>query len=86
VKAAVNTVKTSISKGNRWTIPKGARTPMNITFAPELDDSEELGPKDITLFQEMIGMLRWATELGRVDMLHEISILSQYQASNLSPE
>ena len=29
----------------------------------------------------MIGMLRWATELGRVDILHEISLLSQYQAS-----
>jgi hypothetical protein len=26
-------------------------------------------------------MLRWATELGRVDILHEVSILSQYQAS-----
>ena len=29
----------------------------------------------------MIGMLRWATELGRVDVLHEVSLLSQYQAS-----
>ena len=26
-------------------------------------------------------MLRWATEIGRVDILHEVSILSQYQAS-----
>ena len=26
-------------------------------------------------------MLRWATELGRVDILHEVSIMSQYQAS-----
>ena len=26
-------------------------------------------------------MLRWATELGRVDVIHEISLLSQYQAS-----
>ena len=29
----------------------------------------------------MIGMLRWATELGWVDVLHEVSLLSQYQAS-----
>ena len=29
----------------------------------------------------MIGMLRWATELVRVDVLHEVSLLSQYQAS-----
>jgi hypothetical protein len=32
-------------------------------------------------FQELIGMLGWATELGRVDILFEVSILSQYQAS-----
>ena len=26
-------------------------------------------------------MLRWATEIGRTDILHEVSILSQYQAA-----
>ena len=26
-------------------------------------------------------MLRWATELGITDILHEVSILSQYQAA-----
>ena len=26
-------------------------------------------------------MLRWATELGQVYVLHEVSLLSQYQAS-----
>ena len=36
--------------------------------------------RDIIMYQEMIGMLQWATELGRVDILHEISLLSQYQA------
>ena len=28
-----------------------------------------------------MALLRWATELGRVDILHEIAILSQFQAS-----
>ena len=54
---------------------------MSITFAPELDDSPELDSSDITLYQELIGMLRWACELSRVDILHEVSILSQYQAA-----
>ena len=54
---------------------------MNIAFVPELDNSDELEPNDINLCQEMIGVLCWATELGRVVILHEISILSQYQAS-----
>ena len=47
---------------------------MNVTFVPESDDSAKLGPKDIALHQEMIGMLCWATKLGRVDILHEITM------------
>ena len=80
VKAAIDTVKTSL-KDTTWKIQKGAKTPMAQSFVPELDDSPELSSRDITLYQEMIGMLRWACELGRVDILHEISLLSQYQIS-----
>jgi hypothetical protein len=55
---------------------------MNGTYAaPELDVTEELDEQGITFFQELIGILRWATEIGRVDILFEVSLLSQYQAS-----
>ena len=80
VQAAVDTIKTSIAK-SEWSIPNGARIPMNITFVPELDDGRKLEPRDVTLCQEMIGMLCWATESGGVDILHEILIPSQCQAS-----
>jgi hypothetical protein len=43
--------------------------------------TEELSSDDLTYFQELIGVLRWATELGRVDILLEVLLLSQYQAS-----
>ena len=33
------------------------------------------------MYQELIGELRWATEMGRVDILFELAILSAYQAS-----
>ena len=36
---------------------------------------------DTQYYQELIGILRWATELGGVDILLEVSLLSQYQAS-----
>ena len=36
---------------------------------PELDTSPELGPSDIPLYQEMIGMLQWATELGSIHFI-----------------
>jgi len=50
-------------------------------YYPELDTTDELSVDDVTFFQEMIGSLRWATEIGRVDILHEVSLLSQYQAN-----
>lgn len=61
-----------------WKMPNRATTPMVSSHSPELDGSSELLNCDIALCQEeMIGMLRWATELGRVDMLHEASVMSQ---------
>ena len=50
-------------------------------YAPELDGTPELDAEETQYYQELIGMLRWGTEIGRVDVLDEISILSQYQAS-----
>jgi hypothetical protein len=54
---------------------------MNITYSPEMDITKELNYDDLTYFQELIGVLRWAMEIGRVDILLEVSLLSQYQAS-----
>ena len=82
IKAAVQTVKDSFNKALcQWKLPSKAITPMVSAFVPELDGTPELEPDDHRFFQEMIGMLRWATELGQVDMLHEVCLLSQYQAS-----
>ena len=53
---------------------------MSTGYEPELDGSAELDKENHTYFQELIGVLRWATEIGRVDILLEISLLSQYQA------
>ena len=55
--------------------------PMVQSYQPELDATKELDPDDIQFFQESIGILRWATEIGRVDVLLKTSLLSQYQAS-----
>jgi hypothetical protein len=54
---------------------------MTSSYMPELDGTRELDADETQYFQELIGMLRWATKLGRVEKLHEVSILSQYQAS-----
>ena len=80
IKAAVQTVKQAEAI-KRWRWPTKVSTPMTASFVPEWDCSPELDDEAHTFYQEMIGMLRWATELGRVDILYEVSILSQYQAA-----
>ena len=56
-------------------------TPMDKNYRPELDTSEELDSDGITQFQQLIGILRWSVELGRIDIYHEVSILSSYNVS-----
>ena len=78
-KAALKNVDATL-KGTRWKLPKKPKTPMTVGYHPEMDDTNELSPSEVTMYQELIGMVRWATEIGRVDVLHEVAILSQYQA------
>ena len=61
-------------------LPGKVTTPMSYDYAPELDVSRELDPKEITFYQEIIGILRWRIEIGRVDITMEVSLLSGYQA------
>ena len=81
IKAAVKNVEESIKNTRRRLPTANIDTPMNNTYTPELDVTEELSSDDMTFFQELIGVLRWATEIGRVDILLEVSLLSQYQAN-----
>ena len=62
-------------------LPARAKTPMQSDYRPDLDATSELYTNDITLFQELIGQLIWATEIVRVDMLHEVSVLSDFQSA-----
>jgi hypothetical protein len=39
-----------------------------------------LTAEGVQQYQELIGILRWACELGRVDILHEVSIMSSHLA------
>jgi hypothetical protein len=80
-KAAVKNVEEALKKSGRKLPTSHTSMPMNITYSPEMDVMEELNEDDMTYFQELIGVLQWATEIGRVDTLLEVSLLSQYQAN-----
>ena len=47
-------------------------------YRPELDTSAECTDDQVTLYQNMIGILRWLVELGRIDIAFEVSSLSSY--------
>ena len=54
---------------------------MSYEYRPELDAIVELDATYISMFQEFIEDLKWYTDIGRVDILHEVSVLSAFQAS-----
>ena len=50
-------------------------------YKPELDATPLLEPEMISRYQQLIGILRWACELGRLDILLEVSLLSAFNAA-----
>lgn len=54
------------------------RRPYDINYKPELDITSELSAAGINIFQQLIGSLRWAIELGRIDIYTEVSYLSKF--------
>ena len=57
-----------------------ARNPFPTGYKPELDVTPELNDKLGSRFLPRIGILRWAIELGRLDIFVELSQLSRHQA------
>jgi hypothetical protein len=55
-------------------------TPMRSSYHPSEDDSAELNSEGLGYYQELIGVLRWAVEIGRLDILLEVSLLSSHLA------
>ena len=53
---------------------------MTVGYRPERDVSAELTSVGVQKYQELIGVLRWAAELGCVDILLETAMLSTYMA------
>ena len=83
VAAAVQTVKDLLSEDGRE-LKSGARShkgPLPPQYKPELDVTDECDAEHVSRFQQLIGILRWAVELGRIDIQVEVSIMSSYSAS-----
>ena len=51
------------------------------SYRPELDNSMVCSVSESSYYQNLIGVLRWVVELGRIDINYEVAVLSQYLAN-----
>ena len=79
IKAAIANVESKLNQSNQR-LPSRCATPIQANYRPELDVTAELNLEGIRYFQELIGVLRWAIELGRIDIAMEVSMLSTHLA------
>ena len=79
VKTAVANVEECLAK-NGLRLPTKCNTPFQSGYHPSDDVSRELDAEGMRYFQELIGVLRWSIELGRVDILLEVALLSTHLA------
>ena len=68
VKAAVENFEQELARVNQQ-LPSKCMTPMTVGYRPERDVSAELTSEGVQRYQQLIGVLRWAAELGRIDIL-----------------
>ena len=62
-------------------LPRRDEGPMSSDYTPEVDATTELESDGITMYQEFNVEFIQAIEIGRVDIGHEVSVLSSYQAA-----
>jgi hypothetical protein len=67
--------------GNGYTLKLNVKNPFPTGYKPELDITDELDGDLASCFMQLIGILRWAVEIGQIDIYLEVSLLSQYQAN-----
>jgi hypothetical protein len=78
VSAAIENVEGKIGK-----LPfteRQSSTPIASGYHPSEDVSPELNADGLRYYQELIGVLRWAVEIGRLDILLEVALLSSHLA------
>jgi hypothetical protein len=82
VQSSVKNVETYLKEklDGRYSLPKKAENPFPGDYAPEEDVSELLEPDLATYYMQLIGILRWMCEIGRIDICTETSMLSSFSA------
>ena len=81
VKAAVTTAEEAIEHRG-YEMPTKTLTPFSHIYSPEIDITSELDADDTKLCQKWVGILRWAVDLGQLDIYLEVSLISSHVANH----
>ena len=81
VKSAVAEVERKLAETGKKLHTGKCATPMTSGYRPEMDSLPELNAELANYYQSLIGALRWAVELGRIDIIVEVGMLSRYCVS-----
>jgi hypothetical protein len=79
VKSACSNVASMLEKeGLKLPTGRQAERPYHEKYRPEVDTTDEVGDELTSRYQQLIGVLRWAVELGRFDIHVEVAKLSSF--------
>jgi hypothetical protein len=62
-------------------VKSAEKQPLPNGYCNELEQSDELSPELAPRYLQLIRILRWAMELGRIGISTEVAVMSQYSAS-----
>ena len=65
----------------RWQFPKKkSENPFFGDYAPEMDETLDLEQELASWYQYFIGIIRWMVEIGRYDIIDEVSMMASQMA------
>ena len=79
-KRMIKDIETELVKIDKR-LPTKISTLLSSGYRPELDSTPELNAERQNYYQGLVGVLHWICELGRLDILMPISLMSRYLAS-----
>jgi hypothetical protein len=81
IRRAIEEVERELKSNGAYCLPKKAETPFSHGYRPEFDITPELDDNWTNYYQGLIGILRWIVELGCIDIIVPVSLLSRYLVS-----
>ena len=80
IQEAVKNVQDIVLKELGHGLPKRIGGPWPTGYAAELDETPELSPRMANMYQSHVGVLHWIVEIGRIDIITEVSMLASHMA------